>query len=248
MMIWLKQSRRCPLCTAEIGPYIIHGIRSKFDYQKHFLPPLRRSPSPQTSHTPRGSDTTQFRRRRRTEVSWGVASSTRQDLENTRDELGRAIERRRHVYRNRLFAKHIASNAFTKFRPYPTPSQIASSDELQSRATAFIRRELRIWPNLDVEFFTQFVLSLLRRLDIRSEPAVRALAEFLDLSGKSYTPGAAVHNAEHFAHELYSYLRSPFKELTAYDRYVQYDETISLSSVPQQDGRISVQALWIHHR
>lgn len=32
-------------------------------------------------------------------------------------QLALAIERRKWVYRNKLFCKHIASNAFTRFRP-----------------------------------------------------------------------------------------------------------------------------------
>lgn len=50
-----------------------------------------------------------------------------------------------------------------------------------SRATAFMRRELQVWVNLDVQFLTTFFVSLLRSMDLRSEPAVRAIAEFLDL-------------------------------------------------------------------
>lgn len=75
----------------------------------------------------------------------------------------------------------MASNPFTHYKPYPTPSQIAASEELISRATAFVRRELRVWVNLDVEFLTSYIVSLLKTMDIRSEPAVRTLAEFLDL-------------------------------------------------------------------
>ncbi|KAG8683668.1 hypothetical protein FRC09_015932, partial [Ceratobasidium sp. 395] len=71
-----------------------------------------------------------------------------------RDELDRAIEKRRWVYRHGLFAKHIASNAHTRFRPNPTPQQITNSPELQSRCQMFVRRELRVWPNMDVEYDT----------------------------------------------------------------------------------------------
>ena len=46
LMIFTDQSRRCPLCTQTIGPYVIHNIRSNHDYQKFHLPPLRSSPPP----------------------------------------------------------------------------------------------------------------------------------------------------------------------------------------------------------
>ena len=35
--------------------------------------------------------------------------------------------------------------------------------------------------NLDIQFLTTFFISLLRTMDLRSERAVRAIAEFLDL-------------------------------------------------------------------
>jgi E3 ubiquitin-protein ligase Topors len=85
------------------------------------------------------------------------------------------------------------------------------------RATAFMRRELRVWSAVDVEFLTTYILSLLKAIDIRSEPAVRLLAEFLDSPNGSGYP----HGAEHFAHELYSYLRSPYKELIMWDAVAQ---------------------------
>lgn len=213
------QSRKCPLCSHQMGPYLIHHIRSDHDYQKHFLAPLRTSPVPSPSrHRPLLANNAARRRRRQPE-NWGGAPNTRADAESIRDALDRAIEKRKWVYRHNLFAKvslsadswlregslmpqlqHMASNAFTRYRPYPTPTQIAASEELISRATAFVRRELRVWVNLDVEFLTSYVVSLLKSMDIRfvrllfsisyavldqmtgsSEPAVRALAEFLDL-------------------------------------------------------------------
>lgn len=30
---------QCPLCNADVGPFLIHGIRSDRDYQKYFLRP-----------------------------------------------------------------------------------------------------------------------------------------------------------------------------------------------------------------
>ena len=80
-----------------------------------------------------------------------------------------------------------------------------------------MRRELRVWTLVDVEFLTSYILSLLKAIDIRSEPAVLLLSEFLDTSnGPGYS-----HGAEHFAHELYSFLRSPFKDLRRYDEVAQ---------------------------
>ena len=178
--VYPEQSRRCPLCTQTIGPYIMHHIRSRYDYQKHHLPPLRSSPPP---IEPLRRTAARARRRRSIrEREWGRREQTERD---EADALERAIDKRRWVYHNHLYAKvcifvyfrvilmncngcfflsflhfanqHVASNAITRYRPFPTPAQFAASQDLISRATIFIRRELRVWVNLDVEVPSSFV-------------------------------------------------------------------------------------------
>ena len=83
-----------------------------------------------------------------------------------------------------------------------------------------MRRELRVWSLVDVEYLTTHILSLLKAIDIRSEPAIRLLSDLLDTPNGPKYP----HGAEHFAHELYSFLRSPFKELWKYDELIQVNE------------------------
>ncbi|KAL5513919.1 hypothetical protein ACEPAG_2680 [Sanghuangporus baumii] len=218
IVTWTEQSRRCPLCTRTIGTYLIHHIRSNYDYQKYHLPPLRSSPPPiQPLRRVRGSS---IHQRPGQERRWGRRQRRDQDVA---DELERAIDRRRWIYQNRLFAKHVGSNRASRYRPFPTPTQFSASPDYISRATVFIRRELRVWPNLDVEFLTTFILSLMKAIDIRSESAVKLMAEFLDMDCP-YREGNRFPNAEHFVHELYSFLRSPYKTLSAYDVNVQYDE------------------------
>ncbi|KAK0207753.1 hypothetical protein IW262DRAFT_518686 [Armillaria fumosa] len=117
----------------------------------------------------------------------------------------------------RAWALCQASNGYTKYRPYPTPAQFAASQEMVSKTTMFLRCELRVWDDLNVEFFTTFTLLLMKSIDIRSESAVKLLAEFFDID----TGGRVM--AEHFAHEVYSYVRSAFKVLFVYDSVVQYD-------------------------
>ncbi|TFK22516.1 hypothetical protein FA15DRAFT_671405 [Coprinopsis marcescibilis] len=222
LLVWTGQSRRCPLCNQPIGHYIIHSIRSKYDYRKHHLPPL---PLPNTQHDSIiVVDARRNAARRRRERERGRRQ--RVDMSEL-DRFEQSLSKRRWIYRHGMYAKHVASNSYTKFRPYPTPAQFAASPDLISRTTTFIRRELQVWEALDVEFLTNLIISLMKAIDIRSESAVKLLSEFLDLDAP-YVPGGSHVNAEHFAHEVYCYVRSPYKDLFMYDTIVQYDTPAEL--------------------
>ncbi|KAF8151533.1 hypothetical protein B0H34DRAFT_664977 [Crassisporium funariophilum] len=218
LLVWTEQSRRCPLCSQSIGEYIIHSIRSRYDYRKHHLPPLRTTPPPpRPVRTNVASQSArQVSRRRRREREWGTGEHDSEEA----DKLERSIAKRRWIYQYDLYAKHVASNGFTKYRPYPTPAQFSASQDLISRTTTFLRRELQVWEGLDVEFLTTLIISLMKAIDIRSESAVKLISEFLDMDAP-YTPGGRHVNAEHFAHEVYSYVRSPYRDLFIYDTVVQ---------------------------
>ncbi|KAF8884665.1 hypothetical protein BD779DRAFT_1612096 [Infundibulicybe gibba] len=216
LLLWSEQSRRCPLCSQSVGDHLIHNIRSRYDYRKHYLNPLRSSQGPSSPGRTIRSRAVNRRRAAR-EREW--ERREREDREEA-DKLDRSIEKRRWLYQHDLYAKHVASNSYTKYRPYPTPAQFSASADLISRTTTFLRRELRVWQNLDVEFLTTFIISLMKAIDIRSESAIKLLAEFLDMDSP-YLEGGRHVNAEHFAHEVYSYVRSPYKDLFVYDTVVQ---------------------------
>jgi hypothetical protein len=93
----------------------------------------------------------------------------------------------------------MASNRYTRYVSHPTPAQIAASPELQSRATAFLRRELRVWANLDVEFLANYIVTLIKTLDLRSEAAIKLLSDLLD-PNISYSEESRKPNTEHLAH------------------------------------------------
>lgn len=107
-----EQSRRCPLCSQAMSDYLIHRIRSKYDYQKHYLTPLRTSPSPSR---PNGTVRRQTRRRERQ-----CGRRQLQEMEEA-DELERAIAKRWWIYGHALCAKvsHllilVSSYLFVKF-------------------------------------------------------------------------------------------------------------------------------------
>ncbi|PPQ99834.1 hypothetical protein CVT24_009628 [Panaeolus cyanescens] len=150
ILVWTDQSRRCPLCSQNIGEYLIHSIRSRYDYRKRFLAPMKStSPRPvlQAAATLNTQRTRQQARRRRQDRQWGAHQTAHDEA----DKLERSIVRRRWIYEHDLYAKHVASNSYTKYRPYPTPAQFSASQDLISRTTTFIRRELQVWEGLDVE-------------------------------------------------------------------------------------------------
>ena len=95
------QSRRCPLCTRTIGDYVIHDIRTRFDYHKHHLTQLRiSSPQPllpsQTAAAIEVRNTTRRRRRDR-ERQWRES--------NECNELELSVATRRWIYKHELYAK-----------------------------------------------------------------------------------------------------------------------------------------------
>lgn len=95
------QSRKCPLCSQAIGDYLIHHIRSTYDYQKHYLAPLRTSPRPHSAAIAAQRDARRRARTRR-EREWG---RRQREAQEEADELELAIEKRRWIYRHRLYAK-----------------------------------------------------------------------------------------------------------------------------------------------
>ncbi|KAL4066562.1 hypothetical protein J3A83DRAFT_4257634 [Scleroderma citrinum] len=162
ILMWADQSRKCPLCNRAFDSsnekgeraYLIHHIRSKYDYQKYYLPPRRTSPPPLLDSRTETEETRQRQHnaRRRRERQWGRRRTTEeQEQERADEQLERAIAKRRWIYEWGLYAKHVASNRYTRYRPFPTPAQFASSPDLISRMMIWLRRELRVWPSLDVE-------------------------------------------------------------------------------------------------
>jgi E3 ubiquitin-protein ligase Topors len=68
---------------------------------------------------------------------------------------------------------------------------------------------------------TTYIVSLLKAIDIRSEPAVRLLVNLFDTGNDEAAALDIDRGAEHFAHELYSFMRSPFMDLATYDDVTQ---------------------------
>jgi hypothetical protein len=146
----IEQSRRCPLCSQTIGDYLIHHIRSTYDYQKHFLPPLRTSPRLLSRidgpvlllwHADVvnvcGVGAIALRRMRpmhysarsvgaggyiRHKLYAKVSSQTHSLCSAKKGELTFHLNRGLDPHPLPPFPQHVASNKYTRYRPYPTPS------------------------------------------------------------------------------------------------------------------------------
>ncbi|GAA5983122.1 hypothetical protein JCM11641_004920 [Rhodosporidiobolus odoratus] len=215
---WTDQSRKCPLCLGPIE-HLIHNIRSAKDYQTHYLLPLSSltSTSPSDYLPPRGTRRPQIQQPLPRHALYGRNRHSSAARLNEADETTwrereeeRALERRRYIYREGLFAKHVASNRYTGFKTF-TPQTFANNPELKSRVIKFVRRELQIFPTVDISFLTTYLISIASQLDLRSAAAIRLISDFL-----------SEQDAQHLVHEITTFARSPFTSLEGYDRFVQY--------------------------
>ncbi|GAA5858246.1 hypothetical protein JCM1840_001111 [Sporobolomyces johnsonii] len=217
---WTDQSRKCPLCLGPIE-HLIHSIRSPKDYSTHYLHPLHvvtGSSSASDLLPPRGSRRPIVNSTLPRHALYGrsrFSSSARLNGEvddstwREKDEE-RALERRRYVYREGLYAKHVASNRYTGFKPF-TPQTFANNPELKAKVIKFVRRELQVFPAVDISFLTTYLISIASQLDLRSAAAIRLISDFL-----------SEQDAQHLVHEITTFARSPFTSLEGYDRFIQY--------------------------
>jgi hypothetical protein len=135
------QSRRCPLCAQGIGEYLIHNIRSKYDYTKYFLPPLR-SNSPTPFAVAAGSSSSNQRRARR-ERRWGQRERRAQEEQ---DRLERSIKRRKWVYGHHLYAKVNATDMYDSGTVLTTDTGNSMSRPMCTRGTSRSLRRLSLQP------------------------------------------------------------------------------------------------------
>ncbi|SCV73288.1 BQ2448_7214 [Microbotryum intermedium] len=236
---WSDQSRKA-------SPFkeLIYNIRSNKDFQTHHLVPLR-SPSTTTaaedhrrlagtSSRHASSSSTSHRRPSVTSLPRYALYGRRSnpdaspapgiDQATWREQVNeRALERRRFVYRHGLFAKHVASNRYTGFKPFG-PEKL-NNNAFKNKVLVFVRRELQVFPSVDIAFLTTYILSIASQIDLRSAAAIRLLADFVPQE-----------QAEHLAHEIVTFARSPFDKLEDYDRFVQYGRPEKVE-IPRSDER-----------
>ncbi|KAG8162315.1 hypothetical protein KVR01_008080 [Diaporthe batatas] len=238
---WMSLKTSCPLCKSEITEvhfdFNANGTAWKTYRVPHIglerAPDQPAQPSPSQSHPPLSNVTSFLRRARDRRPFRNPRPSTPQS-----SSVQDALERRRNVYRKRLYSLHVGSNPTSGYRDV-TPQAFSDQLETQSRVRAWIRRELQVFEFLNddsssshtesttasempeatrrrrqnnAEFVLEYILAVLKTVDIQSDHTEELLKDFL---GRDHT--------KLFLHELRSFLRSPYS-VEAWDRHVQYAE------------------------
>lgn len=229
---WLQQHASCPLCKAEVKE-VQYDWRGPEDFKTYRVPP-KESSSEETNTSRRQ---TQFRnRRRRRDIGFRPRGS---QAPSAQEDTG--LTRRRQVYEHRTYSYHVGSNRVSQYRDF-TPADFTSSSDLQSRARAFLRRELRVFGFLDRQrtgggrgqrgssrdFLLEYIIAVLKTHEPKAAEghAEDFVAEFL---GRD--------NAKLLLHELDAWLRSPYATLDVWDGHVQY-----ASRPPNESSRKDNQA------
>lgn len=219
---WAQEHATCPLCKAVLTA-IEYDWRGPNDYKRYHVAPGRDAPQALPGPAAR-LRAVAARRRPHRPVCTGRPAHIVQTPYHASDVPSAtaaaaseaAISRRRRVYRQQLFSQRVGSNRVSRYRDF-TPVAFARSPALQSRARAWVRRELRAFDlgPANAEFVLAYVVAMLGVLELKGAggAAVERLGELL-----------GVEHAALFLHELESWLRSPFERIEDWDRRVQYCE------------------------
>lgn len=190
-----RQAPTCPLCKASFTA-IIHNIESDQVFEQFRLDTL---PPPAA----------------KARYGWGSFSAQRQQQQRRQRQQRRHVvdgfEFRRSVYAEERWAVPERNAAGQRVRGIYGLSTFRSNPRSIQRALPWLRRELKVLVGADhAEFVTQYVESLLERVDFAD---VRAVAPMLRpfLFGRT----------EHFLHEFRLFADSSL-DVIAYDRHAEY--------------------------
>ncbi|KAF1920545.1 hypothetical protein BDU57DRAFT_487391 [Ampelomyces quisqualis] len=219
LVSWLHERSTCPLCKQAEVKAVQYDWRSPKDYKSYAV--HQSHPPSNAPHSRAAGSPSLLPRRTR-----AVRRTYSPPVEDA------ALSKRREVYQKKLYSLHVGSNSLSGYQDL-NPQVIAGSPELQSRARAWIRRELRVFTFLhlaspgpstpaattssNAEFLLSYIVSIVKMVDIKASNghAENLLAEFL---GRENSPL--------FLHELQAWLRSPFTKLEEWDQQVQYSREI----------------------
>lgn len=220
LVSWLQQRSTCPLCQTPVTA-VRYDWTSSTSFKTYIVPKTHdNTPSLQGDL---GYSPYDFIRRARS--NWRITEQPKPDI---------AIMKRRYIYQNKLYSLHVGSNETSGYRDV-TPDTFVKSTELQSKAKAWIRRELRVFTFLhtdpdgvpsdgattssNAEFLISYIIAIMKKVDLKAGNghAENLLQEFL---GRE--------NARLFLHELSAWMRSPYSRLGQWDRDVQYGEDLKV--------------------
>lgn len=210
LVSWLQEQSTCPLCKAEVKE-VQYDWRGPQDYKTYHVPAkVETKPSNSIrTHQP-------YRRR---------AQPGRVERCPIGPPVDDILERRRRVYRDSTYSLHIGGNRISQYKDF-TQIDFLTSDELQTKAKMFLRRELKVFDFLDNnprassrDFLLVYIVFVLKSHELRGADgrAEDLVAEFL---GRE--------NAKLLLHDMESWLRSPYTSLGDWDSEVQYPR-------PEQD-------------
>lgn len=224
LISWLEERAKCPLCNAAVVAveYDLSASKPKVYTVAPKPLPRKNTVSNNNRHqAPRGR---LYQRTRRPHIPPTPISANE------------ALLRRRNIYKNGLYSLHVGSNRLSRFCDL-TPQLFSTDAELVSRARKWIRRELQVFEFLtpdtasstdggaslrsndrranNAEFLLEYIVAILKTVDMQGAggQAEEMLQEFI---GRE--------NTRLFLHELRAWLRSPFMNLSDWDRAVQYPE------------------------
>lgn len=232
LLSWVEERASCPLCKASISK--IRYTDAKTGNENIY--PVENAPGTQkerlgSTGVHAASEPLRRRQRRRSPESFrgadGILSRPASD-----------IERRRNIYRHRLYSLHVGSNRVSQYRLPPTPNDFATNPHLISRSRLWIRRELQVFAFLsdsaegdgdsmqqqpqaqsrrrdNAEFLLEYIVAIIKTVDIQGSAG----------QGEDMLTGfLGRDNARLFLHELRNWLRSPCQSLAVWDREVQYPD------------------------
>lgn len=214
LVSWLQEQSTCPLCKAKVTE-VQYDWRSPDDYKTYHVP-VDEQPNKKSNVDRSG----QWQRRRYALPRRNAPTSS------SSAGLGQdpSLERRREIYRHRLYSLHIGTNSYSQHHTF-TPQDFRASQTLQSRAKMFLLRELQVFPFLsgNRDFLIEYIVAILRNHELRGADgkAEDLLEGFFGLE-----------NTRQLLHELGAWLKSPFERLAGWDACVQYKDQGQIAKGP----------------
>ncbi|KAI9617465.1 hypothetical protein KEM48_004803 [Puccinia striiformis f. sp. tritici PST-130] len=229
MRIWSNTSNRCPICVQPID-HLVHRIDPLTkDFQTFhplpIMPSLNADNNNRRTNTPTGH-------------ALNHPPATSLESGPPSDHL-LGLDRRKFIYCQSLYVKHISSNRYTKFHPVSSkhflennkpkhPSRPTSGDspsaKLIARTTRFLQRELRAFETSHlvhpIDHSIRLIILILHRVDSNSSRAVHMFSQLI----------CDPQLAQHFSHELTCFLRSPYEDLSEWDQVLQYPTSTNQST------------------